>query len=520
VTVSTPTVAPETRLSGAAPTVEPTPLWAARTTNDARLQAAVRAAQPDYWAWLHHVTPAGGCTQPIRLAGAIHTVEADTGRIQSTVDTPSMPDGVIYKPCGNRRASVCPHCSKVYQRDAYQVLRTGLVGGKGVPEERATHPAVFPTFTAPGFGPVHTRHVVRHTCTNRRLCDCRPEPCYPRRDAETCEHGQQLVCFARHELDDPRLGTPLCLDCYDYPHQVVWNMQAPELWRRTTLAMTRHIRRTAKARGLHPRSVRLSFGKVAEMQRRGVAHFHAIIRLDGTDPVDQAVTLSPPAELGVADLLDALEYARLTIRFTTPAHPGVLTLGAVHDARPDGWVMAWGDQFEARIVNVGVDGEITDAMVAAYLAKYATKSTEATGFIARRITDDTLHEHANMFGTHAERIVEACWYYGTPTEWRGLRRWAHMLGFGGHFLTKSRTYSITFTFLREARAVWRREHSSGPADEDQAVEEPTTLIVNFLKWVGSGWHTTGDALLAATAADMARRRREAARDAATHAIAA
>ncbi len=63
-----------------------------------------------------------------------------------------MPDGAIYKACGNRRASVCPACARTYQYDAYQLLRAGLSGGKGVPETVATHPAVFVTLTAPSFG--------------------------------------------------------------------------------------------------------------------------------------------------------------------------------------------------------------------------------------------------------------------------------------------------------------------------------------------------------------------------------
>jgi hypothetical protein len=41
-----------------------------------------------------------------------------------------------------------------------------------------------------------------------------------------------------------------------------------------------------------------------------------------------------------------------------------------------------------------------------------------------------------------------------------LRRWAHMLGFGGHFLTKARRYSVTFTALRQARITYRR-HPQG-----------------------------------------------------------
>ena len=37
-------------------------------------------------------------------------------------------------------------------------------------------------------------------------------------------------------------------------------------------------------------------------------------------------------------------------------------------------------------------------------------------------------------------------------------------------------------------------------------DEETTLIVGILTFAGAGWHTTGDALLANTAADLARAR--------------
>jgi replication initiator protein RepSA len=36
-----------------------------------------------------------------------------------TRTTIGMPDGVIYKPCGNRRATTCPGCAETYRRDAY-----------------------------------------------------------------------------------------------------------------------------------------------------------------------------------------------------------------------------------------------------------------------------------------------------------------------------------------------------------------------------------------------------------------
>ena len=176
-----------------------------------------------YTAWLDHIWSAAGCLHPIRLGGHIHRIDCDTGEVTSTMATADLPDGVIYKACGNRRASACPSCAETYRRDAFQLIRAGLIGGKGIPEHVVTHPAVFATFTAPSFGPVHTRPVRLHTCTSKTDCTCKPQPCHARRDAGTCDHGRPLACFTRHRRDDPTLGQPLCLDCYDHDAHVVWN---------------------------------------------------------------------------------------------------------------------------------------------------------------------------------------------------------------------------------------------------------------------------------------------------------
>ena len=573
-------------------TATPTaPAWW-RNSTDLRLQAIARAARPDYEAWLAHVKTASACTRPVRLAGTIATIETATGRLLTERSTADMPDGVIYKPCGNRRESVCPSCSKLYQNDAYQIVRAGLVGGKGVSEQVAHHPAVFPTFTAPGFGEVHTRVVRRHTCARRKDCDCRPEPCHARRDLSVCEHGVRLVCYARHAGDDPRLGTPLCRDCYDYDAQAVWNVMAGELWRRTTITINRYIRSLARRRGIPEFRVyyldkdgnrrsrlvapwRLSFGKAAEMQRRGVVHFHAIIRLDGYHPDTPDTVLPPPPELDVADLVAAIDHAATHLGFTTDPHPH----------QPDGWHIGWGEQVLTKVITVAAEGEVTDAQVAAYLAKYATKSTEITGHTSARLDTDTIGLYADPDGSHTERLVAACWRLGqTPahasidhgqglrafrayigpldatfgalrtdpdcggcTRYRmcpacaaeqaaaataphpteraratdpaaRLRRWAHMLGYGGHFLTKSRRYSITFTMLRDNRVVFRRQQTTGP-EQAEPEQELTTLVVNFLQFVGSGWRTNADAMLANTSAQLAREHQQAAREYLTQAAA-
>lgn len=563
-TVSTLSVVPEATASGTAPCAKPdnhctAPAWWHRSPH-LHEQAIARAARPDYEAWLSHVKPASACVRPVRLAGTMLTVqpagaarvgtsaiEAQTYRVLSAANTADMPDGVIYKPCGNRRESACPACSKRYQNDAYQIIRAGLVGGKGVSEDVARHPQVFPTLTAPSFGEVHTRAVKRHTCARRRDCDCRPEPCHARRDFTVCEHGQRMVCFARHPADDPRLGTPLCLDCYDHDAQAVWNVMAGELWRRTTIAAKRYIARLARQRGIPDVArvsesgrtvmvppVRLEFDKVAEMQRRAVVHLHVTLRLDGVDPADPDTIVAPPPGITAQDLIDAIDHAAATVGFTTDPHP----------TKPEGWHIGWGDQTLTKVINSGADGDVTDTEVAAYLAKYATKSTEITGHVSGRLTADTIDLYADACGSHTERLIAACWRlsrarWTCPTchqrstrqpcptctargrealeavpevsPYRRLQRWAHMLGFGGHFLTKSRRYSITFGQLRAARVVFRRTVETAGPPTDTPAESPTALVVNFLQFVGAGWRTPADAMLANTSAQMAREHHDAAR---------
>ncbi len=97
-----------------------------------------------------------------------------------------------------------------------------------------------------------------------------------------------------------------------------------------------------------------------------------------------------------------------------------------------------------------------------------------------------------------------------------------MLGFGGHFLTKARRFSVTFGVLRAARITYRRtqdkatEYDQARFNRQDDVDDETTLVIGRLTYAGTGWHTTGDALLANTAADQARRRNETAREELAH----
>lgn len=441
--------------------------------------------------WLDHIASAAGCTHPIRLAGTLTRVDKTTGEVVSNRSTADMPDGVIYTGCGNRRAIVCPSCAETYRGDAFQLVRTGMTGGKGIPASVAGHPAVFATFTAPGFGIVHTRR----TSTSGKAIACRP-----RRKPEPCPHGIDIRCSRIHAQDEHRLGTPLCLDCYDHDAQVVWNHVAGELWRRTRIGIDRALAAICKRTGIDARSFKLRYTKVAEFQARGVIHFHAVLRLDGHMPgvpADPQLVLAPPAGLGVTELDAAIRHAVATTSFTTEPHTD----------QPEGWPTTWGKQLDIRPVKVASDGDLTDTAVAAYIAKYATKATEVCGHASSRLTQDTVDNFADPDGDHIQRLIAACWNLGTDPEWLGLRRWAHMIAFGGHFLTKARAYSLTFTRLRTDRIEWQRQQHHQADDA-----EGTTLLINWLTYTGTGWRTTADAILAESAAARAREHRAIARE--------
>ncbi|TMQ83433.1 replication initiation protein, partial [Actinomadura soli] len=208
----------------------------------------------------------------MRLVGESQVIDAGTGEVLHVYRTQDEPTGHLLVACGNRRGSVCPACSRTYQRDVFQLIRSGLAGGKGVPEAVREHPRVFATLTAPSFGTVHTQ----------RKRNGKPLVCRPRRDGGVCAHGRPERCGARHDTDDPRVGQPICPDCYDYVGAVLWQAHAGQLWHRFTLELRRQLaRRAGMSRRRFDAQVRVSFAKVAEYQRRGLVHFHAVIRGDG-----------------------------------------------------------------------------------------------------------------------------------------------------------------------------------------------------------------------------------------------
>jgi hypothetical protein len=403
---------------------------------------------------LAEVAAAGRCSHPIVLSG--ETVDTKTGEIRRSV---------LRIACKDRRSAVCPSCSYLYKTDAWILISSGLAGGKGLPAGLGDHPKLFVTLTAPSFGAVH--RTGEHG------------DCHAHARATSCRHGRPQRCTARHTDGDPDLGTPMCEACFDYEGAVLWNASASALWNRTIVRLRQTV---AAAQGQTDRQLvqvaRLNYLKVAEFQRRGLVHFHVVVRADGPDGLD------PPPGWLTAELLAT--RLRDLVR-------GVVLLA------PSGLSVSWGSQLS--ILDLGI-GQEENLKVASYLAKYATKSTDGSVALARRFTERRQIERARI-AEHPRRLALTAWDLGGDPDLAelGLQRHAHAFGFRGQLLTKSRGFSTTFWRLRRARA----DHMASFAD-------PRLASLGNLLYTGRGYSDPrGESvaeLLHETTVDLHRQRRE------------
>ena len=378
---------------------------------------------------LWEVDRASLCSNPVRLRGI--TLDRSTGELV---------EGSLLVACKDRRASVCPSCSRLYQADAWQLVAAGIRGGKGVDAGVVDHPQLFVTLTAPSFGPVHSGP---SSAGVSRVCR-------PRREG-TCPHGLPLSCRRRHDADAIVLGDPLCAECFDYRGAVLWNAHVARLWERTSLRLYRLVARfggvsTSQLRA----SARLSYIKVVEFQHRGLVHLHVVLRSDGS-----AGPSEPPPSWLDADVLEAAVRGAVS-----SAHVSVPSVAGGTPSRA-----RWGTQIDVRRLE---PGDSADAIaIAAYVAKYATKTADGSPWLAHRIRSAAEIEHLEL-RPHIVRLVRTAWTLGGRREVAdlGLRAHAHALGYGGQFSSKSVRYSTTFKALRAARVLYARGEAEDPFDFD------------------------------------------------------
>ncbi|MEU3443975.1 replication initiator [Streptomyces griseoincarnatus] len=429
-----------------------------------------------------------GCTSPINLHGWTVTTDSTTKEVVRSYRSEDEPSGRLLTTCGNRRASRCPACSRVYAADTYHLIKAGLSGGKNVAETVRDHPRAFVTLTAPSFGPVHNRKT--DSAGKTRPCGC----------------------GAHHAEDDLALGTPLDPATYDYSGSVLWNAHAGQLWARFTTylrrALAEHLGMTQKALNS---ALRVSFAKVAEYQKRGLVHFHAVIRFDGPD----GYTTPPPpwATFGALQVAVglAVERTRLTVESDAIGERAI----------------KWGDRFKVDRISALGDGELTDAKVAGYVAKYATKNAEGAGTVDRTLMCRPCQGRGYVRGPdgfrdlcddcegtgqaepikalpvqrHVRQMIRTAWDLGNLPEFADLKlwKWAHMLGFRGHFSSKSRAYSTTLGALRDVRRAWRlaqTEAARARAGLPANGENTTLITASSWTYLSSGYRP-GEALLAA-----------------------
>ncbi|GAA0614269.1 replication initiator protein RepSA [Kutzneria viridogrisea] len=435
-------------------------------TLDERISRRIRSS--DFTAWRSKVEAVGGCAHPVRMTGAWQVQDLSGAVLAER-------SGHLFAPCGNRRSSVCQTCSDRYAADAFHLMRAGLSGGdKGVPVTVADKPRVFATLTAPSFGAVHNR---RTSARGRAI------PC--------------TGCGEYHHEADTRIGAPVDPDGYDYVGSVLWQAHAGKLWHRFTIALRRRL---AQAAGITVREfrghARLSYAKVAEYQRRGLVHFHAMVRVDGPGgPVD--VT---PAWVTAELLGDCIRAAAAAVR--------------IEVERPDGAVLplVWGTQVDVRHIRPAAAAEVEDATgvisdqrLASYVAKYATKGTGTSEAADRPIRGQVDIDHLDV-SPHHRRIIQTAWDLGGLAQYDeiGLRRWAHMLAFRGHFLTKSKHYSTTFKAIRGERAEYRADQ----ALDRLGVDRDAVVVVNHWNFTGIGYRDEAEHELAHGIAERQRLQRQ------------
>jgi hypothetical protein len=175
----------------------------------------------------------------------------------------------------------------------------------------------------------------------------------------------------------------------------------------------------------------------------------------------------------------------------------VLRFGLQTDARP-----IW------REVIVSSGKPLDVAAVANYIAKYVTKSVDVPGLPDRpiRCASQISELHCSA---HHKAMVQAAWDLGRKPEHDRYRRWAHALGYGGHPLTKSRRYSVTFGYLRGERVTHRKRERWPDGERDpwgRPLDERVVLVLKHWTYAGSGYTATDGAELALAAAIRARGR--------------
>ena len=113
-------------------------------------------------------------------------------------------------------------------------------------------------------------------------------------------------------------------------------------------------------------------------------------------------------------------------------------------------------------------------------------------------------------------MIRTAWALGHLPEFADLKlwKWAHMLGFRGHFSTKSRAYSTTLGALRDVRRAWRTaqaEHARARPASRRRTRTPPSSPTPPGPTSASGYRPGEELLAAQTRHEIIQAREQAQR---------
>ena len=200
-----------------------------------------------------------------------------------------------------------------------------------------------------------------------------------------------MECRFLHDHGDGAVGTPLFPSCYDYAGAVLHAFSA-ELWRRTTIYLGRQLAMSLGiSRAQCAKVIRLEHCKVAEFQRRGLVHFHAV------------GARRRSRWLATADRCRSARHGL----------PGINFIGR---DRPCPWHCSLGKRSRP---TAALSGDERSGRVASYFAKYATKEPAMhPGLLGRNLSVSDLK--VGGLPPHIAAMVATAWALGADPLYRDL----------------------------------------------------------------------------------------------------
>ena len=259
----------------------------------------------------------------------------------------------------------------------------------------------------------------------------------------------------------------------------------------------------------------MQYAKVAEYQRRGLIHFHALIRLDG--PKHRRRVRPRPGPARPPPLLaDLVERGRRLGPVHRPAGPrrrpgpACWRFGAQVDARPVRAARRTDDPDRGADPRAGrrLPGQVRHQVRHRHHRPRDNRPPAPASGPPPPSSPTASRTH----GRHGRRRPRTA-----SAPYALLGKWAHMLGFRGHFSTKSRRYSVTLGAAAPSPpprpGPGRRRHRDRQTRRPRATSRPTSSPTTTTRppsssghwaYAGTGWDTDGDAALANAAAARAR----------------